>query len=213
MKALFFNDFYKDHVADKIKEVFLEAIYQPLIVQDGIYVELGANQGIFTLWAYQHAKKIYAVEPSKDHLEVLNMMLKQNEMLDKVEVIPKAISNKNGTATFYHNANTTMNSLNEVVKDEKLESETVETVTIKKLFDDYKIDHVDLLNLDVEGEEFNILSSDEFTEVAPKIKTMVVEYHAWTNTSFVQLITMLEDRGFTIEKANTQATVFIAKHE
>jgi len=211
-KAIFYRNFGNDHVAHEIKEAFLENIYQPLEVKDGVYVDCGANIGIFTLWGYPLAKKIYAVEPSKDHIETLTKMLTFNEMLDKVEVVPKALSNKNGTTTFHTFVNSTMNSLSSITGIVKTGEEQVEIMTIKKFFDDYKIDHVDLFNLDVEGEEFNILSSDEFTEVAPKIKTIVVEYHQWTNTSFVQLITMLEDRGFTVEKANTQAMVFIAKH-
>lgn len=212
-KAIFYRDFYKDHIADEVKETFLENIYAPLLVKDGIYIEAGANIGMFTILAYPTAKKIFAVEPSASHLETLNKMLDFNEMKDKVTVVPVALSNKNGEVTFYHNPeNSTMNALTNTAGD-KATLETVRSVTLKTLFDEQKIDHIDLFNLDVEGAEFDVLSSDAFTEVAPKIKTIVVEYHEWTHISFVQLITMLEDRGFTVTQAQTQAMVFIGKHE
>lgn len=212
-KAIFYRDFLKDHVADEVKETFLENIYAPLLVKDGVYIEAGANIGMFTILAYPTAKKIFAVEPSKPHLETLNKMLDFNEMKDKVTVVPVALSNKDGEMTFYHNENSTMNSLSPLTGQPELGTEKVRTVTLKTLFKENNIDHVDVFNLDVEGAEFDILSSDEFTEVAPLIKTLVVEYHTWTGISFVQLITMLEDRGFTVKQANTQAMVFIAKHE
>lgn len=212
-KAIFYRDFLKDHVADEVKETFLENIYAPLLVKDGIYIEAGANIGMFTILAYPTAKKIFAVEPSAPHLETLNKMLDFNEMKDKVTVVPVALSNKDGEMTFYHNGNSTMNSLSPLTGQPELGTEKVRTVTLKTLFKENNIDHVDVFNLDVEGAEFDILSSDEFTEVAPLIKTLVVEYHTWTGISFVQLITMLEDRGFTVEQARTQAMVFIAKHE
>lgn len=212
-KAIFYRDFFKDHVADEVKETFLENIYAPLLVPDGVYIEAGANIGMFTILAYPSAKKIFAVEPSAPHLETLNKMLDFNEMKDKVTVVPVAISNKNGEMKFYHTENSTMNSLTPGLLGKNTGEEIVKTVTIKKLFEDNAIDHVDLFNLDVEGAEFDILSSDEFTEIAPKIKTIVVEYHDWTNKTFVQIITMLEDRGFTVTQAKTQAMVFIGKHE
>lgn len=212
-KAIFYHDFLKDHVADEVKETFLENIYAPLLVKDGVYIEAGANIGMFTILAYPTAKKIFAVEPSAPHLETLNKMLDFNEMKDKVTVVPVALSNKDGEMTFYHNDNSTMNSLSPLTGQPELGTEKVRTITLKTLFKENNIDHVDVFNLDVEGAEFDILSSDEFTEVAPLIKTLVVEYHTWTGISFVQLITMLEDRGFTVEQARTQAMVFIAKHE
>lgn len=212
-KAIYYRDFFKDHVADEVKETFLENIYAPLLVKDGVYIEAGANIGMFTILAYPTASKIYAVEPSADHLETLRMMLNFNEMRDKVDVVPVALSNKDGQMTFYHNSNSTMNSLVPLVGQKELGTETVRTVTLETLFKEQKIDHVDLFNLDVEGAEFDIISSDSFTKVAPKIKTIVVEYHTWTNISYVQMITMLEDRGFTVSQARTQAMVFIGKHE
>jgi hypothetical protein len=77
------------------------------------------------------------------------------------------------------------------------------------LMTEYKIKHIDLLNLDVEGAEMGIFASSEFSEVAPHIDTVVVEYHSWTNISPNILVASLRDRGYKISQANTRATVFI----
>jgi FkbM family methyltransferase len=209
MKALFYRDFRKDFIPDVIKETWIEHIYDPYRKKNAVVMEVGANVGIFTLYAYEFASKIYAVEPSTLHYETLTTMLTYNEMLDKVIPIQCAVGAVNGTMTLYNNPNnSTMVSLNPIVKDEN-NSESVGVKTLKTLMTEYKIKHIDLLNLDVEGAEMGIFASSEFSEVAPHIDTVVVEYHSWTNISPNILVASLRDRGYKISQANTRATVFI----
>lgn len=207
LKGLFYRDWKNDHVIEVLKETFMENIYEPFIKKDMVVVEIGANVGIFTLWAYEHASKIYAVEPSFEHFDTLMHMLTFNNMLDKVVPIQKAISNEEGKAKFYHNTNTTCYSLSDAIQMPDLEIEEVEMITLETLLKD--IPHVDLLNLDVEGFESRILAHEAFDKVAPKIDVIVVEHHAWSGITHSQLIAALSDRGFKVTKANTKADVFI----
>src|SRR5205085_3371399 len=115
LKGLFYRDWEADKVPHVIKEVFWEKLYEPYLKKDMVVVECGANIGIFTLWAYPHASKIYAFEPSAEHFDTLMHMLTFNTMLDKVVPQQLALSNENTKATFYHNQNTTSYSLSDAV--------------------------------------------------------------------------------------------------
>src|SRR3989304_2372908 len=158
LQALFFRDIQNNYVAQILKEVYIDKIYDPYVSgrHDLIILDCGANQGLTTYYFYPFAKKIYSVEPSKQHVEVLNAMVKCNDMGDKVTVIQKAMSHENGVKTFYHNTNTTMFSLKPQVSD-KGEKEEVDAITFDALFKENNIDHVDFVKLDIEGSECEVL--------------------------------------------------------
>jgi len=204
LQGIFFRDFLNDHVPDIIKEIFIEKLYIPLIQKnDQIVVDVGANIGLFSLFFYPYASKIYAVEPSAMHCETLRKMLEFNKM-DKVEVIQKALADKDGEMTFYHNVNSTAHSL---IKLEGTlpETETVQTVSIGTLLKD--IPHINVLKVDVEGAEGTLFANEGFDRVASKIDNIIVEFHPWTGITPALLMNTIRDRGFTVEQMMTQALV------
>lgn len=202
IKGIFFRDWDNDYVGNILQEVFWQKLYLPL-VQDKkelVIVDVGANIGLFTLWMYPYAKKIYSVEPSAMHLETLRKMVEFNK-LENVEIIPVALSNKDGEAEFYHNQNTTAFSLTpNAGKKEK-----VKTVTIGNLLKD--IPHIDILKVDVEGAEGTLFSHESFDEVAKKTDNITVEYHSWCGINVALLMNTIRDRGYSVKVLPTDATV------
>jgi FkbM family methyltransferase len=211
LKAIFYRDWDNDHVSDILKEIFWEKLYAPLVVdkKDLTIVDCGANIGLFTLWMYPYAKKIYSVEPSALHCETLGQMVKFNQM-DKVEIIQKALADKDGEMKFYHNDNTTMFMLQNL-SGSTTEAETVQTATIGTLLKD--IPHIDILKIDIEGAEGTVFANSSFDEVAPKIDNIVLEYHNWSGISVALLMNTIRDRGFSVEQIPTQATVLWFKKQ
>lgn len=207
LQGLFFRDFYNDHIPEIIKEIYLERLYDSLIKKDAVVVDIGANQGLFTYWASLFSKQVYSVEPSFEHFEALKQLISFNSMKN-VTPIKCAISNFTGKGTFYKLPNTTMFSLTPAMKTG--DTEAVEVVTLERLFNQLSINHVDILKVDVEGEEFNIFSHSSFDKVASRVSTIITEYHTWTGNNPIQLKNMLHDRGFEVVQLGTEATVFIA---
>jgi FkbM family methyltransferase len=205
LKGIFYRDWDNDHITDILKEIFFEHLYAPLVAdkKDLTIVDCGANVGLFTLWMYPYASKIYSVEPSAMHCETLRKMLEFNQM-DKVEVIQKALSDADGETTFYHSANTTAFSLQNL-SGGTTESETVQTATIGTLLKD--IPHIDILKVDIEGAEGKCFANKTFDEVAPRIDNIVLEYHSWSGIGVTLLMNTIRDRGFSVEQLPTQATV------
>ena len=104
-----------------------------------------------------------------------------------------------------------MFSLKEVVAQPDQGFEEVEALTLEMLFSNLSIEHVDLMKLDVEGEEMEIIGGKAFDLVASKIDIIVGENHSWNATNPEQLKTALIDRGFNFEWIPSDAQLFVAK--
>jgi hypothetical protein len=93
----------------------------------------------------------------------------------------------------------------------KGDTEEVETLTIGDFFKREKIDHIDILKLDVEGQEGKIVASEEFAKYAPKINTILGEWHAWSGISKGLFMNTLRDLGYEFNwRKDTKADVFEA---
>jgi len=186
-------------------------VYEPFLLgrNDLIIADLGANIGLASYYFKDYAREVFAVEPSQQHLEELRKMLEFNKIAN-VTVCPYAISNKNGTTKFYHSENTTSFSLTNLTANNP-DFEEVKTKTFDSFMAENKLDHLDLLKLDVEGEEGKVISSDGFKEYAPRIQTIIGEYHEWTNMAKPQFENTFRDLGYTFSwYYSTKASVFSA---
>jgi FkbM family methyltransferase len=208
-QGIFFKDFNNSYIPHILKELYIDKIYDQFLKgkKDLTILDLGANVGLFSFYAYPFAKTIYAVEPSFEHFDTLSQMLMFNHMTDKVIPIKKAISINNGSATFYHNKNTTAYSLNSLMQAGGDAPEEVETIDIGTLFTDLEIKRADFVKLDIEGSESEVICGNSFESIADKIGAMVIEYHEWSGTNPSQLTTALSDYGFRVFTIPTDATV------
>lgn len=211
IQGIFFRDLQAGFVPEILEEIYTHKVYDPFLKgkKDLTIVDLGANIGLWSQYAYPSAKTIYSVEPSTEHYECLVTMAVTNDYKN-LAPIQKAIANENGKAKFYHNANTTMYSLNSAV--DQGEYEEVETITLDKFFEENKLEHVDFMKIDIEGAEAEVLGGDGFDKVKDKIDVIMGEYHQWTNINPNQFASYLSDRGFSFRWANkTSASLFIAE--
>jgi len=214
LQAFYFQDFKNSFLPHILKEVYLDRIYDQYThgKKDLTIVDLGSNIGITNFYFKDYAKRLIAVEPSKDHIETLKAMHAQNDM-NNVEIYPYAISSKNGTETFYHNSNTTMFSLRGEVNNQGI-SEKVETKTLYQLMDDLKIKHIDILKMDIEGSEYDLIVSDGFAKVKDKIDLILGEFHTWSGVNPQQFATCFMDYGYEFKWMNaTAASTFVAKRK
>jgi FkbM family methyltransferase len=211
LQAIFFRNIENDHIADILEETYLKKVYLPFVTgkTDLIIVDIGQNQGLTSFYFKDFAKRVIGLEPSSMHREIAKKMIEFNG-IKNVEVLPYALSNKNGKERFYHNSNTTMFSLESSVND-KNDYEDVETITMEKLFEIAKIDHIDICKIDVEGSESRVICSPEFQKVADKIKVICGEWHSWDTQNKGAFMNMFRDLGFEFRwRTDTKASVFEA---
>lgn len=211
INAFFFRNFKNTYIPDILEEIYLKKVYDPFLAgkSDLIIADWGGNIGLTSYFFKDYAKKVYCVEPAKQHQEIIEKLIEFNK-IPNIELCKYAISNKNGTTKFYHSPNTTMFSLSDRATN-KDDFEEVETVTVDEFFKRNKIDHIDLLKLDVEGTEGQVVASEGFIKWAPKIKVIVGEYHEWASVSKDQFANMFRDLGYQFSwYYNTKASVFSA---
>lgn len=155
-----------------LRQLNEERFYQPLLGDANNYVilDIGANIGLFSLYAKDSAARIVAVEPTP---KTFNMLKKLTAGESKIEPVAVALSGHNGTVDFYINDNPTINSLvNEV--GEKV---TVEARTIATLLEEHKLDYVDFVKCDIEGGEMFAITNETIAEVSDRIGFWAVELH------------------------------------
>lgn len=200
-----------------MSEVYKDGIYNQFLQgkKDLTIVDIGANIGVTTYWFSQFAKNVYSVEPSQEHFTVLTKMINFNE-LKNVTPLQRAIYIKRGKYPMFEgeialSPNRSMFSLHQGVSKSGKIREMVECITIKDLFKMYKIEHVDLLKVDIEGTEVELFSHSSFKNISDKVDVIITERHSWTDRHPKQLELALKDAGFRIEKAATSADVIIAR--
>ena len=212
MGIFWYGDFDNYFLGHQCEEIFKARIYAPYLenVKDAVVLDVGGNIGAFSLYASKYAKQVYTLEPSLIHFNTILHMLKHNE-IENVKPIKKALFIDNKDYDFHHNKNRTMYSLHQAVEDGSEKPEKIQAISLDKLFEEEKIDHVNLMKLDVEGTEVEIISSEGFAKVADKIDVVIGETHAWSGRHPNQIIDAFKQNGFIVESIPGDAQLFVAK--
>lgn len=177
MYGIFFRDFDKDFIGHIMAECYVSKVYDQFLTKDITILEVGGNVGAVTLYLSRFAKSLYVMEPAHQHLEILCQTVNFNK-LDNVTIIPNALDANDGDKPFYYNnMNTTMFSLKSTLPVNR--TEMISCLSISSVLEQYKIEEIDFMKLDVEGSEIDILSSESFLKESGKIKSLLVEYHSW----------------------------------
>ncbi|WP_128564201.1 FkbM family methyltransferase [Methylobacterium crusticola] len=137
-----------------------------LVRIDGIFVDVGANTGIYSIMANSVAggRKILAFEPLPKVLEALRRNLSLNNIAEQVEIHEVALSDKDGTAVLHipdpgHGLLETSASLEQGFQ----QVHSTITVPVKR-FDDLAIpDLIGVIKVDIEGHEHAFLRGAQDT--------------------------------------------------
>ena len=220
IQAFFFNPpLESSYTGHAFSEIYKEKIYTPYLEgrKDLVILDIGANVGITAHYFSQFAKQVYSLEPSLEHFDCLTRMIAFNG-LKNIKPIKKALYTEVTKLPLYKNyANTSMFSLFQNVADGVTPPEVVDTTTLEVLFEEEKIDHVDFMKLDVEGTENEIISSLSFKKVAPKIDTILLEVHVWSNRNPHQIHEALKANGYEVllpeRTTMNNADILVAKRK
>ncbi len=172
-----------------------------------IFVDLGANEGYFTVIGARLCApggRVVAIEPQKRLLAVIDENVKLNNS-QCVRVVNAAISDHAGTATFHLTASTNSggSSLQNPCKY-GLPTQEVATLTLGELLDREGLQYVDFMKVDIEGFEYEALlgSPEVFRE--HRIRSMALDLHPSLiearGKSCDDILRMLEECGYQITK-------------
>jgi len=165
-------------------------------------VDIGANMGVFTVWAARRNPQavVVSVEPGVEACGLLRHNIELNRLAN-VRVVQAACSGQTGPRAFYRRGDTAQSSLynQDVYGSEFLQAGEVATVTLQELFAQQGIECCDLLKLDCEGAEYEILMNAP-AAVLQRVERIAMEYHLGMNAHHpAELKTCLEAHGFLVD--------------
>ncbi len=164
--------------------------------EDSVVMDLGGFTG---LWAKQIIGKynpnMYIIEPI---YEFYNGMVKTFEDNDKVHLLNVAAGTENKNSTIYLNGDATSANLNTGVGVD------IEYNTMEKLLEEFEVDSVDLIQINIEGDEYPLLEDMLKTGMVNKFKNIQIQFHNGIDNDIERRNNIrrgLSDNGFT-EKFN-----------
>jgi len=161
-----------------------------------VVMDLGANIGNTSLFYAPFVKQVHSFEPNPLIFEAL---AKNTTKEKNIAIHNYGVSYKN--TTFSMHSKEKNDPPQTLYLDKPEHSQAAEFKTIDTIFEECKIDHVDVLKADIEGSEYVLFCSSGFAKVADKIDTIIGEAHYMSQNSaspdFIPLI--LADYGFKTE--------------
>jgi FkbM family methyltransferase len=159
-----------------MRQINTERIYDRFLKdrRDMTILDIGANVGLFTLYAKDSASRIVSVEPTPSHQ---NLFEKICGKYDNVELVKAALSGKDGDIEFFLcDNNSTCNSL--IKTPDRNTNFTVKGLTLDSILKTCNLEHVDFCKIDIEGSEMVAITEDTLKPVYDKIDRMFIEVHA-----------------------------------
>jgi len=157
-----------------------------------LFIDIGANVGYYSFLLHDNFNSIFAIEPHPKNVQLIQKV-KEKYGYHKVNILSKAVSNKDGETRLYLGSHRGGHSLlnifpyspqehRHIIRRLKTTSLTVCVITLNTLLQ--TVESVDLVKVDVEGAEWKVLEGAN--EVMHKIKSWLIELHDLTRKTELQ---------------------------
>ena len=129
---------------------------------NGVYVDIGCYhpiKGSLTYCLFKKGWNGINVDLSKSSIDLFNIARPHDININS------AISNKDGETFYYENG--PINQQNSLIQNNDLKKIPIKCYKLSTILKNYNINKVDFLNIDVEGYDYEVISSLNFNEVNP----------------------------------------------
>ena len=142
------------------------------LTENKVFIDVGANIGIYSLILSKHAKRVFAFEPEEVNYKRLLKNIK-NGKIQNIKPIQKAVySNSFGKKNLYINdKDAGWHSL--LLKTDT--TQPVSTITLDAFVKKNKLDQIGFIKIDVEGAELEVLRSSKNT--LKKCPPLLIEFN------------------------------------
>ena len=187
------NDEYERETCEAI-----ESILKP----GDTFVDLGANIGFYTLIASRivgENGKVFSFEPTPSTFQTLKKNIKENNFSNIVIAEDNAVSNVSGVAHFKVTEGSEMNSVTNSNDESTI---SVKKISLDKYFSNIDHNKIDLIKMDIEGQEYNALLGMKKINLNNKSLKIIFEFHRQAlknnNQSGEEIFNLLSSYGFKI---------------
>jgi FkbM family methyltransferase len=168
-------------------------LYEPAFTEicsrvKGVFIDVGANIGYFTVMVAKNAQQVISIEPDSDNFRYLRYNIEMNHLKNVIAICAAAFDKEDFVELQGHG------SLAKVICP-RGRSGSVPTIKLDKVANLYHIKHIDLIKIDVEGAEVEVLKgSKEVLTKIPKVKLLIEIHNRWKEVQ-----TLLRNLGFSYE--------------
>ena len=176
----------------------LTALWLDTFLKDDIFVDVGANCGLYSIYSSKKVKKVYSFEP---HVLNFSYILRHIDYNNCDNIIPLSIplSDKEDI-NFFHYADLNVGTSNNQLVNKKTSNRNFElkyTTSLDNLYKHGKIDKFDHIKIDVDGIEFSIVKGMENILKEKFIKSILCEYNPpIKGGDGTKIKKYLEERGY-----------------
>ena len=157
-------------------ETEMRRLFCDILVDDDVFVDAGANQGLYSILAAMKSPeiKVFSIEPSKNARKKLKLNILLN-LRSNIQVIPFAVGLKHEDTELNvcDGFESGMNSLRAICDENNIyHSEKVSVQSLEFLYKTYKMKKISVIKIDCEGAELDILNGATdliFTRMRPYI--------------------------------------------
>lgn len=145
----------------------------------GTFVDVGANVGYFTLLASSlvgPTGRVRACEPSLYAFQRLEATLRDNA-ISQARVFNFALAEKPGTLNLYFTSPTVTNHTPSMVAQEGARSVPVPVRPLDECLEEWGLERVDILKIDVEGFEPQVLAGARKALATGRIRAILCEFN------------------------------------
>lgn len=177
-------------------------------IEDGsVLWDIGANVGLYSIYAAKYrGLRVYGFEPSVFNLELLGRNCAINNVVDRVTIIPLALSDQTGVNTMRHSSTGWGGALSSFGvsfgADGNEFNSKIEYATFGVSADEFIAKHdlpnPDYIKIDVDGIEHLVLAGAKKTILSAK--SILIEINLDFSEQALTASTLLKEAGFKLQK-------------
>ena len=159
---IFRNSSKNEHLGEFGEDIFVRRFFKNKT--KGFYVDVGCYhpiKGSLTYYLFKKGWKGLNVDLSKVSVDLFKISRPDDYNING------AITDFDGDTDYYESG--VINQQNSLILDNKKKKIKIKAYKLNTLLNDFKISEVDYLNIDVEGNEFKVISSFNFEKFHPKL--------------------------------------------
>ncbi len=207
VQDVYYQNQYPEYRLDPSKRNHLayfgnEGPYETESVQlhpDDIVIDCGANMGIFSILAVQRgAKTVYAFDPQKRALRLLDANIKSNGCEGKILPVPFGLSDNKCSISFVEDNENIGGS--RISREDDTATTTIECTTLDDWVTESNIPRIDFIKADIEGAERDMLNGARKTIKRDHPRLAICTYHLPDDPQVLRDIILSIDPSYHIDQ-------------
>lgn len=162
--------------------------------RSGWVIDLGANRGLFSVWAAIDGAQVIAVEAQQGFAPMIQTLAMHNGVTERVHVETAMAS---GVSTSGATVGVVADDLCWAATSHGAPARPPD-ISMQQLMSKYRIDRVGLLKVDIEGGEFALLATDEDLRWLARVDQVALEVHG-DHGDVAILVERLRRDGLTVD--------------